>query len=130
MIGDQLQKAIFAALKTSPAVADGGIYDQPPADAAFPYVTIGDDQVLDDGNTCGDGWEVFSDVHVWSRSVAGSKLEAKQIRAEIVTRLTALIDVQDFAVVIASLETARTFRDPDGMTEHAVLTFKHTLQPA
>jgi hypothetical protein len=130
MIGAALQKAIFAALTTSPAIAGGRVYDRVPAGPTFPYVSIGDEQVLDDGDTCSDGWEVTSDVHVWSRPAAGSKAEVKDLAAAIVPRLAVTtISVTGFRVLIAELETSRVFRDPDGITEHAVLTFRHVLSP-
>lgn len=130
MIGSQLQKAIFAALNTETAVAGGRIYDRVPENATFPYVTIGDDQVLDDGNSCDDGWEVFADVHVWSRPDSGSKAEVKDLAASVGSRLAATLTVTGFTVIIAALESSRTFRDPDGLTEHSVLTFRYVLQPA
>jgi hypothetical protein len=131
MIGSELQKAIFAALTAYPAIAGGRIYDQVTPGAAHPYVTIGDDQVLDDGNSCDDGWEVFSDIHIWSRPASGSKVEAKDLGAAIVGRILATsLTVTGFTVVIDALESSRAFRDPDGITEHVVLTFRHVLQPA
>ena len=130
MIGGQLQKAIYAALSAAPPLCEGRIFDLPPAGDAFPRITIGDDQVLYDGNSCGDGWEIYSDVHVWSRPKAGSKLEAKDIRADVVARLTGSLTVSGFTVVSSVLDQARTMRDPDGLTEHAVLTFRHVLEPA
>lgn len=138
MIGPELQKAVFAALTAAPAICDGRVYDNPPDEArrststgaAWPYATIGDDQVVDAGNSCGDGWEVFCDVHLWSRSSSLSKLEAKTLAAAIVERLTALDTVDGFVVIAATLETSRTFRDPDGITEHGVVTMRFLLDPA
>ncbi|MBA3576185.1 MAG: DUF3168 domain-containing protein [Sphingomonas sp.] len=130
MIGSQLQTAIFAALTAATALAGGRVYDRVPPDPVFPYITIGDDQVIDHGNSCDDGWEVFADIHLWSRPVTGSKVEAKDLAAAVVGRLKALLTVSGFTVIIAALETSRTFRDPDGKTEHAVLTFRYVLQPA
>lgn len=131
MIGPELQIAIVSALKTAPAVCGGRVYDRPSAQAEFPYVTVGDDQVLDDGNTCCDGWEVFSDIHIWSRPSAGSKLEAKSIAADVVRRLVDQpFPVAGFTLDIAQLETARSLRDPDGLTEHSIITLRHVLQPA
>lgn len=131
MIGSQMQKAIFAALTAAPAVAGGRIYDRVPATAAYPRITIGDDQVLDDGNSCEEGWEVFSNVHIWSRSNAGSKAEAKDLAAQVVDRLVIEnLSVFGFSVVIAAFQDQRTQRDPDGLTEHTVVTVRHVLQPA
>lgn len=131
MIGGTLQKAQYAALKANPPIADGAVFDRVPESAkgTFPRITIGDEQVIDDGTTCGDAWEVFSDVHVWSRPVAGSKLEAKDLGAAIKARLATTLTVEGFDVISATIETMRSFRDPDGQTEHAVLTFRYLLNP-
>jgi hypothetical protein len=130
MIGSALQKAIFAKLNEAPALAGGNVFDQVPEGDPFPRITIGDEQVLDDGNTCDDGWEVFSDVHVWSRPVTGSKVEVKDLLAAVVARLNTALTVTGFTVVIHAIDSSRVFRDPDGKTEHAVLTFRYVLQPA
>jgi hypothetical protein len=130
MIGSALQKAIFAKLNEAPALAGGNVFDQVPEGDPFPRITIGDEQVLDDGNTSDDGWEVFSDVHVWSRPVTGSKVEVKDLLAAVVARLNTALTVTGFTVVIHAIDSSRVFRDPDGKTEHAVLTFRYVLQPA
>lgn len=139
MLGAQLQVAIYEALTAPTALAGGRVYDNPPEEtrresdtgAAFPMITLGDDQVLDAGNSCDDGWEVFSDIHVWSRWQKRSKLEAKNLAAEIVDRLVGgTLTVFGWSVVIAALESQRSFRDPDGITEHTIVTVRHVLQPA
>ena len=131
MIGGALQKGIYAALTAAPAIAGGRVFDRAPEGAAFPYITIGDEQVLDDGNACDDGWEVFSDIHVWSRPAAGSKLEVKDLVASIVAVLVnQTIIVTGFLVVISQVERVEYMRDPDGLTEHGVLTVRHVLHPA
>lgn len=132
MIGGALQKAIYAALTAAPAICDGRVYDNPPETKKrrYPYVTIGDEQALDDGTSCGDGWEVFSDIHVWSRPAAKSKLEVKEIAADLVDRLTAdSFAVPGFAVT-SQMQTVRSMRDADGITEHAVATIRHLVAPA
>lgn len=130
MIGSALQKAIFAKLNEVTAIAGGRIYDQVPASPTFPYITIGDEQVVDDGNACDDGWEVFPAVHVWSRPATGSKAEVKDLLASVVSRLNTALTVTGFTVVINAFESSRVLRDPDGLTEHAVVTFRYVLQPA
>jgi hypothetical protein len=101
-----------------------------PKDPTFPYVTIGDEQVIDDGNTCQDGWEVDPDVHCWSRPVAGSKVEVKMLAASVVARVTAISAITGFSLVSITHETTRVFRDPDGLTEHAVCSFRALIDPA
>lgn len=126
MIGPELQKAIFTVLHP---VAEGRIYDTPPAGATFPYVTIGDEQDIDDGSACGAAWEAFADVHFWSRSSAGSKVELKQLMQQA-TPLLVAISVTGFRVVVANAQNSRAFTDPDGLTQHGVLTVRYLIDPA
>ncbi len=138
MIGPELQKAIYAALTAAPALCDGRVYDNPPDEArrivvtgaAWPIITIGDDQVVDGGSSCAEGWDVYADVHLWSRPATKSKLEAKALAAAVVNRLLALEGVEGFTVTVAALETIRALRDPDGITEHGVVTMRFLLDPA
>lgn len=129
MIGAALQKAVYAALNAEPAVAGGRIYDGVPRAVQFPYVTIGDEQVIEDGNACGDGWEVFVDVHVWSRPALESKVEVKELAGAVAARLNTEIPVEGFATVLGKLQTIRIFLDPDGKTQHAVVTARYLLDP-
>ena len=130
MIAGEVQKAIYAALTVAPAVAGGNIFDQVPESNPFPRITIGDEQVSDDSTTCQEGWEVYTDVHCWSRPETGSKLEVKQIAAAVVMRVVAISSIAGFSLVSLTHETTRTFRDPDGLTEHAVITFRALIDPA
>lgn len=130
MIGDQLQRAIYSTLKAA-AICEGRIYDRPPADAVTPYVTIGDEQAQEQGSDCGQIWEVYTDVHVWDTPMGASKAMAKTIGAAIVPLLaTRSLSVAAHAVQAASVSASRTFRDPDGVTEHAVITLRYILTPA
>jgi len=124
-----LQKAIYAALVAA-EVCGGRVYDRISKDAAFPYVTIGDSQVLDDGalfDTCIGGWEAFHDIHIWSRPESGSKRELKEIAADVITSVAGITAVEGFVLVVAQVQSSRSFRDPDGMTEHGVLTFRFLI---
>lgn len=123
MIGAQVQAALYAALN---GATDCGarIYDRVPEGAVFPYVTIGDEQVINDGDQCTDGWEVIPDVHVWSRPVNGSKAEVKTIAAQVVAAVLGISAIDGFDLASVHHETTRFLRDPDGKTEHAVLTFR------
>lgn len=129
MIGPGLQRAIYAALSGA-GIAGGRIYDGVPDNPVFPYVTIGDEQIIDDSNTCGESWEAFADIHVWSRPVAGSKVEAKTIAAAVKGAVLAIGTVSGGTLTGVFSETARSFRDPDGLTEHTVLTFKFIIEEA
>lgn len=128
MIGSQLQKAIYAQLVTDD-VCSGRVYDNPPESRVFPYVTIGDENITDAGNVCEDGWTVYADIHAWSRPETGSKAEVKDIQASIVNSARSELILTGFEVVLAELDSARTFRDPDGITEHSVITIRYEIEP-
>lgn len=132
--GHPLQVAVFAALTGSTAVTNfvaQGIFDRVRTTDAmaadFPYITIPDDQIIDDGNTCGEAWEAFVDVHVWGRD--GGAAKTKQIGDAVADALGTEIAVAGHTVVSGTLETARNVTDPDGITAHRVLTFRYLLQP-
>lgn len=130
MIAGEIQKAIYTALSIAPALASGNIFDQVPESDPFPRITIGEEQVIDESTTCQDGWDVSTDVHCWSRPDTGSKLEVKQIAAAVVARVTAISAIAGFSLVALTHESTRVFRDPDGKTEHAVVTFRALIDPA
>ena len=50
-------------------------------------------------------------------------------REAAVAALKAISTVTGFRVDAANLETARTFRDADGITEHTVITMRYLISP-
>jgi hypothetical protein len=82
----ELQGAIVAALSASADLKTliGNpirLYQDVPANPTFPYITIGESQVIPDVADCIDGSEVFPVIHIWSR--ASGYAEAKKIAATI-----------------------------------------------
>lgn len=129
MIGSQFQAALHAAL-TSANICSGRIYDRVPEGVTFPYVTIGDEQVIDDGNSCDDGWNLYADVHVWSRPDAGSKAEVKTLAAAVVTAVKGITSISEHTLIELQHDRSLFRRERDGMTEHAVITFRAIVGPA
>ncbi len=76
-----IQAAAYAVATGGPFQAacglTTGVYDEVPADAAYPYLTLEDIQVVPDLAVGFNGSEVVLTVHVWSRK-AGS-VEVKRI---------------------------------------------------
>lgn len=129
-----LQGAIVAALKGSAAVTaliGNRVYNPVPADAAFPYVTVGDDIAVEDHAECLDGSvEVTSAIHVWSRD--DGKPEAKAISGAIVAALNGqdLLLGDDYRLVLIEHQSSRHLDDPDGITSHSVVTFRALIDEA
>lgn len=121
----EIQRTFVAALKAEPslaAIVGTKVYDRVPDNEPMPYVKIGEIQVLDDGYDCGDGTEVFVDVHAWSDTYGS--VECKQMTAAV---RGALHDVDLSAVgynLYVRHTQTRVLADPDGESTHGVVTFR------
>lgn len=126
----ELQAALVAALKgASPQIAGTRIYDAVPPNPVFPYVSLGDCQVLPDKADCIDGTEVFPVIDVWSRAVGYPEVKG------IVKQILAILDDQPIAIsgfdsVVFQFDRVDYIRDPDGLTRHASITFHGLIQPS
>lgn len=130
-----LQGAIVEALKDATAVSalvGARVYDDPPtaSSVTFPYIELGQFQVLDDWAGCVEGSEVNFDVHVWSR--AKGTPEAKTI----VSAVRGVLNDADLDLAPAhrliemTFQTHRVFTDADGATTHGVVTFRALTETA
>lgn len=119
----ELQGAIVARLKADSVfgtVAGGRIYDQPPSPATFPYVTIGEAQFIRDDATCISGGDVYLTMHAWSRAVGFP--EVRRVADAVVESLhLAPLTLATNRLVSIMHRQTRVFRDPDGLTSHAVI---------
>lgn len=121
-----LQKAVNTALRAA-NVCGGRVYDRVPGGAAFPYCTIGEDQMVDNSNSCWDATEAFVTVHVWSRGVGHveAKAEAAKVRDALNTELA--LDAP-FKACLGEYQGTRYPPSPEGLSTHAVLTFRYIIQ--
>jgi len=130
-----LQGAIVAALKDDAGVAavvGERVYDDPPtaSPVAFPYIDLGQFQVLDDWAGCIEGSEINFDVHVWSRSKGTP--EAKAIVGAVRGALNDVdLDLSPaHRLIEITFQTHRIFTDADGATTHGVVTFRALTETA
>jgi hypothetical protein len=122
-----LRAAIHAALiaDTALAAALGGprIHDEPPANAAFPYVTLGEARITD---LSGDGvaaQEHQLTLHAWSRQ--GGHKEAHVIAGALLQALDdAPLALGGHRLVNLRFAVADIRREADGRTYHAVVRFR------
>lgn len=125
-----LQGAIVSLLRDDQAIialAGTRVYDEVPDAPTFPYVTVGDGQVLgNDIEDCGEGSEVNLQVDVWSRAVGYP--EVKRIAAAIRAALKAIPTLTGFNVSVVEFLQVRFLRDPDGKTRHAALQFRYLIR--
>lgn len=115
-----IQQAIYAAVSAAVSVP---VYDDPPADAALPYLTIGDDTVVPSRTKTEDGHEITVTVHAWS--LGRGRKGVKELLSEVYDVLNDKdLSVPGFSVVDVSFEYADSFRDADGLTWHGVARYR------
>ena len=126
----ELQTAIVTALKADAgvvAVVGNRVYDNVPPSASFPYISLGDSQVLPDKADCIDGTEVFFSLDGWSRDLRFP--ECKTISKAIVAALDDQpLTVAGYTAVVFELDSINYLRDPDGITRHVALSFRALIQ--
>lgn len=119
------QAGIYKAL-----VAAGlTVYDEPPENAGFPYITIGETVTLDAGTKTSQADEHVETLHVWSRKKGFS--EAKQIASAAIMELSAYSFAESgYFIRFLELDSATSLRDPDGLTRHIVLRIRFKVNQA
>lgn len=104
-----------------------------PVGAPYPYVIIGEDQVIDDSTECAESSEVVTTVHAWARvedDVNASRRQAKAMAGEIRRIVKSIAAVPGFDLVLVEFEDTRHLTDPDGLTAHSVISHRFLLDPA
>ena len=105
--GGALQSAIAAALA---GVEVTGVFDGPPARAAFPYVALDATTESDWGNKSGAGREVLVAITLWDDEPVRLHELADQVEAA----LGALAAVEGWQLVTMRLVRRRVVRDVAG----------------
>jgi hypothetical protein len=133
----ELQGAIVSLLKADNAVANivgNRVYDHVPRSpqteaitAQFPFVGIASSDEQSELIDCIDGIDLSLDIDCWSREPG-----FPEVRRLAHAMRSALHDVDitlsENGLVLLQHRETRTFRDPDGLTSHAVLTFEAFLE--
>lgn len=119
-----LQGAVNVRVRAAVPAVSGRVLDRVPAEVVFPYVELGEFQTLDDGASCIDAVEIFATLHVWSRAVG--QVECKAIAGTVRAALhEAELDLgPEFQFLEIAHRETRHLKDPDGLTSHAVVTFR------
>jgi truncated hemoglobin YjbI len=123
-----LQKAIYDRLSGDATLNNiiTGVYDQVSADAVFPYVSIGEDNMTPRGTKNYNGENITTTLHCWS-DYPGKK-EAKQILDLMLQALTNTpLELSGFSLVLSKVDQMRVFTDIDGTTRHGVLVLRYYI---
>jgi hypothetical protein len=106
--GGAAQTAIAAALAAVEELA--GIFDGPPARAAYPYVTIDAATESDWGHKSGEGREVLIGLTVWD----DQPVRLHRLADEVEGRVRAVASVETWQLVTMTLMKRRVLRDVAG----------------
>lgn len=112
---EAVQAAIVAALRGHPPLAEtiGGVFDGPPAQADFPYVSIGGGVTADWSHKTGRGREHRLAVTVWDDGDSAARLHRLMAEAEdAIEGAAAAID--GHRIVSLVFLRSRVLRDADG----------------
>jgi len=126
----ELQAALVSKLKNDSgvqAIVGDRVYAEVPSNPTFPYISVGDNQVLPDKADCIDGTEIFWQLDGWSRSHTGP--EEKQISKAVVAAVDDQpLSVSGYDAVVVEINTVNYLRDPDGITRHVAMNFRFLIQ--
>jgi len=128
-----LRAAVHEALTADAALGAvlGGpkIYDEPPREAAFPYVTLGETRIVDFSTSSEAGLEHQLTLHAWSRQ--GGHREAHVIAGALLQALDdAPLALAGHQLINLRFAAADVRREADGRTYHALVRFRAVTEPA
>ncbi len=104
------------------------IYDEPPKQAVFPYVTLGEARVADFSTGTESGEEHQLTLHAWSRQ--GGHKQAHVIAGALLQALDdAPLTLADHSLVNFRFAVADVRREADGRTYHALVRFRAVTEP-
>ena len=124
------ERALIAALRTA-MLAHAGlaglvgvrVYDDPPPDVVFPYLTLGRAESRPMDASAVEVLEHAVTLHVWSRH--GGRAEALDIIAALRAALhNAPLNVTGRRLVLMFVQFTDIFRSGDGRTTHGVVRLR------
>lgn len=104
------------------------IYESVQSGTAKRYIVIGDDQAVDNSNSCSRGWELFSRVHIYAEG--RDRQFCKRAAAEIEALWETAPDLEHFQVSAHRFLSADHALEENGTLAHTILQFRSLVYPA
>ena len=120
-----LQSSIYTALNVSAITSTlaCGVYDEVVEGNSYPFITLGEETVIDYSTNNLVGAETTINIHIWSR-YKGSK-QTKLIMDKVHDLLHDVsLTVSGVNLINLRFEYSDIMRDPDGITRHGVMRFR------
>jgi hypothetical protein len=121
----ELQRSVNNALKSGVYK----VYDQFQQGVAMPFITIGEETLLDISTKVEEITSHLITVHTWSKS--NSSKEVKEMNHFVKTSLIDThLNVDGFVVLFSALDLNQTLKEPDGnsIVYHGITQIEYRLQ--
>lgn len=125
---DLLQVAIVARLQSNDrlkALLGDRVYDEVPTPSTFPYIVLGDGQIVGDDDECGDHSEIFMQIHGWSEGPGWQ--EVSNVAAAAREAMKPDLVIEGFQVVAQEFIHTLRLRDPDVKRRHTVTEYRFLI---
>lgn len=139
-VGTAIQKGWYTLFTTdagvlaagSPPLAEGKrIYQPVKKDPVFPYIVLGERQILGNDDDCATRSEIFDRIHVWSSAVGYLECQAICDAVRAAVRRSPLdLSIAGFDVVLTQYVQTHIMNDPDPLTSHGVVEFRSLVDHA
>ncbi|NWH09209.1 MAG: DUF3168 domain-containing protein [Alphaproteobacteria bacterium] len=127
-----LQKALYAALSAAPALQAAlgdppRIYDDVPAGARFPYLTLGEMQEREAGAGATEASEILITLHLWSRG--GGRREAREILSVLRALMEgATLPMEGQRLANLTFQWSDALLESDGETYHGLARYRALIE--
>lgn len=103
-----------------------------PAGATFPHIIFGENQILDWGDDCQKGYEIYVTLKVWCRDdvngPTATMAQSKQLSGLVRELLNTSIAIAGHRVVDHRLETNRSMPDADGLSVLGLVEVRYWVE--
>jgi hypothetical protein len=123
-----VNKAIIQALKTNDevkALVDDRVYARVPEGTTFPYMRVGEANVLPYDTKTSFGEQVAFVVHVWS--IKPTNTEVFAMLEAVHRALTSITTIPDFSLRSVGRTNYEVFDDIDGKSVHGVYRIQYIV---
>lgn len=123
----ELTRAVYARLT---GILTVPVLDYVPEDTPYPYVTIGETQMVTDDTHNTYGTECLMTLHVWTRSEGWSQARgiAAQMRAALDNQHTNIETSAPHRVVSIRMDQTWSMRDPDPSIRHMPIRYRVLIE--
>lgn len=133
-IAEAFHAAQEAALRSSTELAElmGGrvkVYSSPPTNTVARYILIGDDLIVDDGDECQDGSEIFANTKIYWNPDPPEATTARRVASIVRRVLNTDLNIEGHETILHAFDDMQAATSPEGVTV-LVVTHRYLTTPS